>query len=71
MKPNYKAWYTIQVIKMVSIHPSYNPLPDRQQPGLAVVQVDDLCLPFEILGPWTTIFHDIEDPVGEELHAGF
>ena len=32
------------------------------------VQVGGLGSSFGILGSWTTIFHDIDDPVGEESH---
>ena len=35
------------------------------------IQVGGLGSSFGILGSWTTIFHDIDDPVGKELHIGF
>ena len=36
------------------------------------IQVGGLGSSFGILGSWTTIFHDIDDPVGEESHiTGF
>jgi hypothetical protein len=34
------------------------------------IQVGGLGSSFGILGSWTTIFHDIDDPVGKELHIG-
>ena len=35
------------------------------------VQVGGLGSSFGILGSWTTIFHDLDDPVGEDRNSGF